>query len=402
MSNYFYDAENRLIQVDGTLGTCSTGAAGCYFYDALGHRVEKQIGSTWISYLHDTDGKVVTQTYNSGAGWGPGYVYLGGQPLALYSNSTTYFMHEDHLGSTRLMTDINGNNYDSLDFLPFGDQIGGGTGTTHKFTGYERDDESNLDNAQARYYSSQMGRFMSPDPYNTGADPTNPQSWNMYSYVNNNPLTMTDPTGMSGCDGTSATAEDCAAAAASCLFADQPWDCFANDSMCGLNSLVISYCSSDGGGSFDVTIEIDLPPSSPPPAIPPGPGSANVPPGPIWPEGGPQIPPGLAGIWPSTFGSPCPTGTFGNPCITSFQSGEVAIPVGIGEGLAWLARLLWPVALSKSKVEDTPEAKRQYEQDLATCRQLQSPAARSRCYASAENRRFAINHSKPVPPLIVW
>ena len=54
----------------------------------------------------------------------------------------------------------------------------------------------NLDNAQARYYSSPMARFMSPDPYNMGADPSNPQSWNMYSYVINNPLNAIDPSGM--------------------------------------------------------------------------------------------------------------------------------------------------------------------------------------------------------------
>ena len=120
----------------------------------------------------------------------------------------------------------------------------------------------------------------------------------MYSYVNNNPLTMTDPTGMNGgCDYTSATAEDCATAAANCQATGQPWDCFI-DGTEGCNPDSIAFndnCS--GGGGFDVTIEIDLPPSSPPPAVPPGPSSANVPPGPIWPEGGPQIPPGLAGIF---------------------------------------------------------------------------------------------------------
>ena len=71
--------------------------------------------------------------------------------------------------------------------------------TTHKFTGYERDSETNLDNAQARYNSSSLGRFMSPDPLgNFVADATNPQTWNMYAYVNNNPLAFIDPTGLEG------------------------------------------------------------------------------------------------------------------------------------------------------------------------------------------------------------
>ncbi len=71
--------------------------------------------------------------------------------------------------------------------------------TTHKFTGYERDAESNLDNAQARYNSSSLGRFMSPDPIgNFVADATNPQTWNMYAYVNNDPTGLIDPTGLCG------------------------------------------------------------------------------------------------------------------------------------------------------------------------------------------------------------
>jgi RHS repeat-associated protein len=72
-------------------------------------------------------------------------------------------------------------------------------------TGKERDSESGLDNFGARYYSSAMGRFMSPDwsdvpapvPY---ADLTNPQTLNLYGYVKNNPLRDADPTGHSGDD----------------------------------------------------------------------------------------------------------------------------------------------------------------------------------------------------------
>lgn len=61
-------------------------------------------------------------------------------------------------------------------------------------TGKERDIESGLDNFGARYNSSQMGRFMSPDAF-TYAIKTDPQTWNLYSYVANNPLKRTDPDG---------------------------------------------------------------------------------------------------------------------------------------------------------------------------------------------------------------
>jgi RHS repeat-associated protein len=66
-----------------------------------------------------------------------------------------------------------------------------------RFTGKERDTESGNDYFGARYYSSLTGRFLSPDPSALYyADPTNPQSLNLYSYALNNPLKNTDPTGL--------------------------------------------------------------------------------------------------------------------------------------------------------------------------------------------------------------
>jgi RHS repeat-associated protein len=66
-----------------------------------------------------------------------------------------------------------------------------------KFTGYEHDAETGLEFAQARYYSSSCGRFTSPDPYTGSMSLTDPQSFNRYSYVSNNPVNSTDPSGMS-------------------------------------------------------------------------------------------------------------------------------------------------------------------------------------------------------------
>ena len=71
-------------------------------------------------------------------------------------------------------------------------------------TGKERDAESGLDYFGARYYGSSMGRFMSPDPL--GGHLEDPQTLNKYSYVANNPLSRTDPTGLdfnlTGCGST--------------------------------------------------------------------------------------------------------------------------------------------------------------------------------------------------------
>jgi RHS repeat-associated protein len=67
----------------------------------------------------------------------------------------------------------------------------------YKLTGKERDSESGLDNFGARYDASSMGRFMTPDPlYLEFHRLVDPQQLNLYSYVRNNPLSLTDPTGL--------------------------------------------------------------------------------------------------------------------------------------------------------------------------------------------------------------
>ena len=64
------------------------------------------------------------------------------------------------------------------------------------FTSYERDSETDLDYAQARYYASKHGRFTSVDPLTASAITGNPQTFNRYTYALNSPQTHTDPTGM--------------------------------------------------------------------------------------------------------------------------------------------------------------------------------------------------------------
>lgn len=192
---YTYDAENRISAVAST---------ATYVYDADGKRVSKTAGGVESDYIFDPSGNPMT-IYGSGCGnscWARGYIYANGREIAEYGSSTTYFVTTDHLGSTRLMTAMNQSVYDSMDYMPFGEQMAGGTGSTHKFTGKERDSESNLDNFGARYNSSTLGRFMSPDPSGIAlANPTDPQELNLYSYVRNNPLTLIDPTGLCGVEG---------------------------------------------------------------------------------------------------------------------------------------------------------------------------------------------------------
>ena len=63
------------------------------------------------------------------------------------------------------------------------------------YTGKERDGETGLDYFGARYMSAAQGRFTSPDDPLVDQDPADPQSWNLYGYVRNNPLRFIDPTG---------------------------------------------------------------------------------------------------------------------------------------------------------------------------------------------------------------
>jgi RHS repeat-associated protein len=199
---YFYDAENRLIQVapPGTTSINCSNATACYVYDALGRRVRKSgLGVPLTTdFVYDLSGNVVGEfapTCSGAECLTVGYAYLNGQLAAQYRGGTTYFVHKDHLGSTRLLTKLDQTVYDSLDYLPFGEQISGDTATTHKFTGKERDSESYLDNFGARYNSSNLGRFMSPDGFYKDSHVGDPQSWNLYAYARNNPLRYVDPTG---------------------------------------------------------------------------------------------------------------------------------------------------------------------------------------------------------------
>ena len=182
MMSFTWDAESRMHSVGGAT----------YVYDADGNRVEKQ-------------GVGVTDT-----------VYFGGRPVARLSagqwtdliygptgllaevpgqeNASPVYRLLDHLGTEVGQSDASGRPLNPADYAPFGQTISGGTNDPYQFTGKERDQESGLDYFGARYYGSSMGRFMSPDD---GSDqsPFSPQSWNLYSYGRNNPLSGTDPDG---------------------------------------------------------------------------------------------------------------------------------------------------------------------------------------------------------------
>ena len=99
LHSYTYDAENRLTAVDG-------GTTASYVYNSHGQRVLKTAGGVTTEYYHDLSGNVLGEA--QGTTVTTGYVYFNQQLLAEYTGGTTYFVHQDHLGSTRLMTNVTG------------------------------------------------------------------------------------------------------------------------------------------------------------------------------------------------------------------------------------------------------------------------------------------------------
>src|SRR5690242_8658537 len=167
-----------------------------YIYDAEGHRVKRTVGSVVTVYALNPAGQVINET-DANLNFNVHYIYLGGQLMAEMKDGTTYFAHTDHLGSVQLLTKMDESGYDYFDSLPFGEWIGGGSGTTHKFTGDERDGETGLDHTWFRKYSSQLGRWTTADPAGLMAVSLDaPQSLNRYSYVSNMPLSYVDPGGL--------------------------------------------------------------------------------------------------------------------------------------------------------------------------------------------------------------
>jgi RHS repeat-associated protein len=213
-NHYLYDDEGRVCAVmspplspGGSVGMTE------YIYDAEGRRVGKGFIKTWScdtttngfsltnSYVLGLGGEQVIETDGSGQ-WLHTNVFVGGSLLATYDSDGVHFHIDDWLGTRRVQTDYLGRVESTYQNLPFGELVPQNNtmflgATEHHFTGKERDTESGNDYFGARYYASSMGRFMTPDPSGLYyADPENPQSLNLYSYVLNNPLINVDPDGL--------------------------------------------------------------------------------------------------------------------------------------------------------------------------------------------------------------
>ena len=122
------------------------------------------------------------------------------QHIYIQGNWETFLIyhHSDHLGSTSVDTDDNGDIVQIVDYYPYGDtrlsEQPQGINNPYKYNGKELDEDTGLYYYGARYYNAKIGRFVSQDPW--GGDLKDPQSLNKYAYVRNNPMKYVDPTGM--------------------------------------------------------------------------------------------------------------------------------------------------------------------------------------------------------------
>ena len=220
--SYTYDLNGNMSSGDGRtlnytsfnkpLSISKGGTVNSYFYDASYKRIKKvsvkSTGTTTTIYIgkgyeHITkSSNVIEEKY---------YINTGNSTVIFTkrSNNTsdTRYLLKDHLGSTDVIVDGSGNIVEALSFDAWGARRNSNWSatnnfginitslTTRGFTGHEQDDEIGLINMNARLYDPKIGRFITPDtviqfPYST-------QGLNRYTYVNNNPLSYTDPTGHS-------------------------------------------------------------------------------------------------------------------------------------------------------------------------------------------------------------
>jgi len=160
------------------------------------------------------------------------------------ANNGRFYIHSDHLGSNSAMSYGNGHPQegqlvpDSLTrYTPFGDYRTGKQGeiTDRGYTGHRENDYIKLVDMNARWYAPTIGRFISPDTI--VPNPTNPQTLNRYSYVNNNPIRYTDPTGHYAANSSNGGGYSCADSDDCGAKANDPRTSM-NDKTCGTNCMV--------------------------------------------------------------------------------------------------------------------------------------------------------------------
>ena len=179
---YQWDAEARVSSVD-------SGSTWGFTYDAVGDRAQWAYTGGASEHMFDPAGKWLG-SYGS-----LDIVRLGGRLLVVQTGSETYFNHINNLGSTTSYTSHSGAAAEDMAFYPWGDVwLSWGSGGYNFASLPYRDPTTTTDLTTFRVASPNLGRWHSPDPL--GGHVTNPQTWNRYAYVRNNPVSFRDPLGL--------------------------------------------------------------------------------------------------------------------------------------------------------------------------------------------------------------
>jgi RHS repeat-associated protein len=190
-----YDVRNRLVKADtgGVPVTFGYAEDGARLWERGSNGLQVWIGN----YYEEKGGKIL---YHIVAGehlvctFEPAAAGVSGYDPA---SQEFYYYHPDELGSSSLLTERNGAQVQHYEYSAFGrDRFTDNTGAfavSRRYTGQVLDTDTGLYYYNYRYYDPQLARFIQPD--DIIPDPSNPQSYNLYSYVLNNPLRYADPSG---------------------------------------------------------------------------------------------------------------------------------------------------------------------------------------------------------------
>ena len=189
---YAWNPENKPTCIATATGACTAAAnKSTFVYDGDGGRVKKIVGATttrYISKLYECDNTSCSR-----------FIWAGDTRIAtVAANGLLHYWHGDHLGSSSVITDSASAKVQAVTYYPYGHTRTNQSFTTptidvpYKYTGQELD-STGLYYYEARYYDATLGRFISADTL--VPNPEDPQDLNRYSYVDNNPLRHTDPSG---------------------------------------------------------------------------------------------------------------------------------------------------------------------------------------------------------------
>jgi RHS repeat-associated protein len=188
---YGYELSNRLISVKKSAsGTDGLKAIAFYAYDIRGLRVESVKDSSTTYYQYGLKGELL---WSDDGSTQEKYVYANATIWAEVrteaENSSTYYHHTDHLGTTETITDASGTVVWDASYEAYGKLVheNGTVSFKASFTGKQVDSDTGLYYFNARWYDAELGRFVTEDPARDGS--------NWYEYCGNNPLVRIDPTG---------------------------------------------------------------------------------------------------------------------------------------------------------------------------------------------------------------